>query len=396
MAKYERDIVIIGAARTPVGSFNASLASVSAPTLGGIAIKAALQRSKVPPEDVDEVIMGCVLPGGLGQAPARQAMHKAGLPWSVAAMTINKVCGSGLKAVGLGVQAILSGDAEVVLAGGMESMSGAPYFLPGARQGFRMGNVNCIDLMIHDGLWDPYNNCHMGVFAEKLASEYGYTRAELDEFAAESYRRALKAQEEGIFSEEIVPVEVTDKKGNVTVIDQDEEPKRVDFAKMPKLKPAFKSDGVITAANASSINDGAAAVVITTPERAKKYGSEILGYVVGQATASQPPEWFTTAPVASIEKLLQKIGWKKEDVDLWEINEAFSDVTLHAIRTLGLDHKKVNIYGGAVAIGHPIGASGARILVTLLYAMKRLDVKRGVASLCIGGGEAISMAIERR
>jgi acetyl-CoA C-acetyltransferase len=259
-----------------------------------------------------------------------------------------------------------------------------------------MGNVSCIDLMIHDGLWDPYNNCHMGVFAEKLAAEYGYTRAELDEFSAESYRRALKAIEEGIFNDEVVPVEIVDKKGNVTVIDQDEEPKRVDFAKMPKLKPAFKSDGVITAANASSINDGAGAVVITTPERAKKYGSEILGYIVGQSTASQPPEWFTTAPVASIEKLLQKIGWKKEDVGLWEINEAFSDVTLHAIRTLGLDHKKVNIYGGAVAIGHPIGASGARILVTLLYAMKRLDVKRGIASLCIGGGEAISMAIERK
>lgn len=396
MAKYGKDIVIIGAARTPVGSFNASLANVSAPTLGGIAIKAALQRAKIPPEDVDEVIMGCVLPGGLGQAPARQAMHKAGVPWHVGAMTINKVCGSGLKAVGLAAQTIISGDAELIVAGGMESMSGAPYFLPGARQGFRMGNVNCIDLMIHDGLWDPYNNCHMGVFAEKLAAEYKYTRAELDEFSAESYRRALKAQEEGIFNEEIVPVEIVDKKGNVTVVDQDEEPKRVDFAKMLKLKPAFKSDGVITAANASSINDGAGAVVVTTPERAKKYASEILGYIVGQTTASQPPEWFTTAPVASIEKLLKKVGWKKDDVDLWEINEAFSDVTLHAIRTLGLDHKKVNIYGGAVAIGHPIGASGARILVTLLYAMRRLDVKRGIASLCIGGGEAISMAIERR
>jgi len=396
MAKYGKDIVIIGAARTPVGSFNSSLASVPAPALGGIAIKAALQRSKVPPEEVDEVIMGCVLPGGLGQAPARQAMQKAGLPWSVAAMTMNKVCGSGLKSVGLAAQAILSGDAELIIAGGMESMSGAPYFLPGARQGFRMGNASCIDMMIHDGLWDPYSNCHMGVFAEKLAAEYKYTRAELDEFSAESYRRSLKAQENGVFNDEIVPVEIVDRKGNVTVVDQDEEPKRVDFAKMPKLKPAFKPDGVITAANASSINDGGAAVVVTTPERAKKYGSEIFGYIVGQSTASQPPEWFTTAPVASIEKLLKKVGWKKEDVELWEINEAFSDVTLHAIKVLGLDHEKVNIYGGAVAIGHPIGASGARILVTLLYAMKRLDVKRGVASLCIGGGEALSMAIERR
>ncbi len=396
MAAYEKEIAIIGAARTPVGSFNGSLSTVPVVRLGATAIKAAVERAKVPPDEIDEVIMGCVLPGGQGQAPARQAMHYAGLPWHVGAMTINKVCGSGLKSVGLAAQAIVAGDAEIVVAGGMESMSGAPHFLPNARRGYRMGNTVCVDLMIHDGLWDPYNDCHMGMFAEKLAEEFGYSREELDEFAAESYRRALKAIEDGIFKDEIVPVEVADRKGNITVVDTDEEPSRVNFEKMPRLKPAFKKDGVITAANASSINDGAAAAVITTPERAGKYGSEILGYIVGQSVASQPPEWFTTAPVASIEKLLSKIGWSKEDVDIWEINEAFSDVTLHAIRKLELDPKKVNIYGGAVALGHPIGTSGARLLVTILYTMKRLDLKRGVVSLCIGGGEAISMAIERR
>jgi len=396
MAAYEKEIVIAGAARTPVGSFNGLLSTVPAAKLGAIVIKAAVERANVPPDDIEEVIMGCVLPGGQGQAPARQAMHYAGLPWHVGAMTINKVCGSGLKSVGLAAQAIVSGDAELIVAGGMESMSGAPHFLPGARRGFRMGNTDCVDLMIHDGLWDPYSDCHMGMFAEKLAEEFGYSREELDEFAAESYRRVLKAQEEGVLSDEIVPVEITDRKGNVTVVDADEEPGRVNFEKMPKLRPAFKKDGVITAANASSINDGAAAVVVTTPERAGRYGSEILGHIIGQAVVSQPPEWFTTAPVGSIEKLLEGIGWRKDDVEIWEINEAFSDVTLHAVRKLGLDASKVNVYGGAVAIGHPIGASGARLLVTLLYAMKRLNLARGVVSLCIGGGEAIAMAIERR
>ncbi len=386
---------IVSAARTPVGSFNGVLSKVTASELGATAIKGALERSRFKAEDVDEVIMGCVVPAAQGQAPARQAALKAGLPSKVACMTINKVCGSGLKSVGLATQAIRCGDARLIIAGGMENMSWAPHALIGSRQGIRMGPGNFVDTMVNDGLWDSFNNCHMGNFADKTAELKNYTREELDEFTVDSYKKALAAQEAGKFKKEIVPVEIKGKKGDVTVVDTDEEPGRVKFDKIPKLRPAFNKDGVITAANASSLNDGAAAVAIADSEFVKERGIKPMARVVAQAAASLDPNWFTLAPIDSIKNVLKIAGMTKDDIDIWEINEAFSVVSLVTQQTLDIDPAKIDVWGGAVAIGHPIGASGARILNTLLFAMEDRNARYGCASLCIGGGEAIAMIFER-
>jgi len=389
-----KEVWIVGAARTPVGSFQGALGEVTATDLGATAIREALERSGLKGEDVDEVIMGCVLPAAQGQAPARMATLKAGLPPKVAALTINKVCGSGLKAVGLAAQAILCGDADCVIAGGFESMTLAPHALPKSRAGYRMGNYVIEDVMIKDGLWDSYNNCHMGNFADQTAKKYGYTREQLDDFSCGSYRKALKAQADGVFDWEIAPVKIQTKKGEVLVT-KDEEPAKVNFDKIPSLKPPFNKDGVITAANASSLNDGAGAVVLMEASKAKAKGLKPLAKFVAQATASLEPQWFTLAPIDSIKNVLAKAKLTVGDIDVWEINEAFSVVSVITNDKLGLDPAKVDIYGGAVAIGHPIGGSGARILVTLLNVMQRTGAKRGGASLCIGGGEAIAMIFER-
>lgn len=390
-----REVVIVSAARTPVGDFQGALSEVPATRLGTIAIEAAIGRAKVSPEEVDMCIMGCVLPAGLGQAPARQAALGAGLPKSVDCMTINKVCGSGLKAVMLAFDAIRLEEAEVVVAGGMESMTRAPYALDKARGGYRMGDGQIKDLMIKDGLWDAYNDFHMGNAAELCAEKYGFTREIQDEFAIESYARAKRAQKEGLFKDEIVPVSIPQRKGDPKVVTDDEGPGRSNPEKIPKLRPAFKKDGTVTAANASSINDGAAACVVTSAEFAKKKGIEPLARIIAHSAASREPEWFTVAPADAMKKLFEKTNLSPDDIDLFEINEAFAVVTLIANKQFGLDPAKVNIKGGAVALGHPIGASGARILTTLLYAMKDKEAKRGLATLCIGGGEAVAMIVER-
>ena len=389
-----RDVVIVGAARTPIGSFFGVLSSVPAPRLGAVAIKAALERAGLKPEQVDEVIMGCVLPAGVGQAPARQAAIYAGIPKSSGAMTINKVCGSGMKSVMLAAQAIQCGDADIIVAGGMENMTLAPYYLPTGRTGFRMGHQKAIDGMIQDGLWDVYNNFHMGNAAELCAKEMNISREEQDAFAAESYRRAQDAVNTGKFKAEIVPVEVPGRKGEVTVVDADEEPGKGKIEKFPALRPAFIKDGTVTAANASSINDGAAALVVMAAEKAQELGIKPLAKIIASATASKEPEWFTTAPTDAINKLLDKVKLSTGDIDIYEINEAFSVVSIANNRLLNLDPTKVNLRGGAVALGHPIGASGARILVTLIYLMQDMNAKRGLAALCIGGGEATAMLIE--
>ena len=390
-----REKVIIGAARTPVGSFLGSLSTVPATKLGAIVIEAAVKRAGITKESVDELIMGCVLPAAQGQAPARQAAIAAGLPYNTSAMTINKVCGSGLKSVMLASQAVALGDSDIVVAGGMESMSLSPYLLAKARTGYRMGNGSLEDGMIKDGLWDPYENAHMGTFADLCAREKGFSREEQDAFAAESYRRSLRAQKEGNLAGEIVPVSVPLPKGKERLVDTDEEPGRVNFDKIASLKPAFGKEGTVTAANASSINDGAAAVVVTTPEKAKELGATPLCKIVGYAQASIEPKWFTLAPIEAVKKLFEKTGLGKDDIDLFEINEAFAVVTLATVKELGLDSARVNVNGGAVSVGHPIGSSGARVLVTLLYAMKKRDAKRGLATLCIGGGESVAMIVER-
>lgn len=390
-----RDVVIVSAARTPVGSFFGALSTVPSPKLGAVAIKAAVERAGIKPDQVDEVIMGCVLPAGVGQAPARQAQIYAGIPKDKGALTVNKVCGSGLKSVMLAAQAIKCGDADVIVAGGMENMTLAPYYSFTGRTGFRMGHQKLIDGMIYDGLWDVYNDFHMGNAAELCAREMNVTREDQDAFAAESYRRAQEAIKSGAFKAEIVPVEVPGRKGAVTVVEDDEEPGRGKIDKIPALRPAFIKDGTVTAANASSINDGAAALVVMAADKAKALGLKPLATIVADATASKEPEWFTTAPADAINKLLSKVKMTTEDIDLYEINEAFAVVSIVNNRLLKLDPAKVNIRGGAVAIGHPIGASGARILTTLLYAMKDKNVKRGIASLCIGGGEAVAMLVER-
>lgn len=389
-----KEVWIVGAARTPIGSFNGALANVPASDLGATSIRGALARSGVSDDQVDEVIMGCVLPGGQGQAPARMAAIKAGLPAKVAAMTINKVCGSGLKAIGLGVQAIQCGDADVIVAGGMESMTLAPHVMQKSRAGYRMGNFTVEDMMIKDGLWDSHNNCHMGNFADQTAKEYGYTREQCDAFSIDSYEKVLQAQKDGIFDWEIVPVQVPQRKGEPLVVDKDEEPGRVKFDKIPKLRPAFNKDGVITAANASSINDGAGAVVLVSAEKGKELGLKPLVKYIAQATASLEPHQFPLAPIDSIKNVFAKTGLTDADIDIYEINEAFSVVSLITMDTLKIDPAKVDIYGGAVAIGHPIGGSGARVFITLLNIMQRKGYKRGLASLCIGGGEAIAMIVE--
>ncbi|GAB4329849.1 MAG: acetyl-CoA C-acyltransferase [Calditrichia bacterium] len=388
-----KEAVITAATRTPIGSFNGSLAALSAPQLGSLAIREALHRSKLEGEEVSEVIMGNVLTAGVGQAPARQAAIYAGIPNSVGCMTINKVCGSGLKAVMLATQAIRLGDSDVVVAGGMESMSNVPYYLKGARFGYRLGNGEVIDGMVHDGLWDVYNNFHMGNAAELCARECHIPRDAQDEFAVLSYNRALTAQKEGWFAEEIVPVTVKSRKGEV-VVTEDEEPQRVKFDKIPNLRPAFDKEGTVTAANASKINDGASALVLMSAEKAEQKGLKPIARVVDYTTAAKAPEWFTTAPADAISALLKKQNLTVNDVDLFEVNEAFAVVALAVNQIVGIPVEKVNIAGGAVALGHPIGASGARILTTLLYNLKRTEGKKGIASLCIGGGEAVAVLVE--
>lgn len=388
-----RNVVITSAVRTPIGSFNGALAPLKAPQLGSIVIREALKRSQIKPEQVQQVIMGNVITAGVGQAPARQAAIFAGLPTSVDCMTINKVCGSGLKAVMLARNEIALGEADIVVAGGMESMSNAPYLLDKARWGYRMGHAELIDAMIRDGLWDVYNNFHMGNAAELCARECNIPREAQDEFAVLSYKRALEAQEKGYFKEEIVPVPVPQKKGEI-IVEEDEEPKKARFEKIPTLRPAFEKDGTVTAANASKINDGASAVVVMAEETAQSLGIKPLARIVAQATASKDPEWFTTAPADAIQRVLQKAQMTVDDIDLFEINEAFAVVTIAVDNILGIPVEKVNIAGGAVALGHPIGASGARILTTLIHNLKRTGGKRGIASLCIGGGEAVAVIIE--
>ncbi|HKC50644.1 MAG TPA: acetyl-CoA C-acetyltransferase [Myxococcota bacterium] len=387
------DVVISSACRTPIGAFQGALSSLSAAELGAVAIREAVKRSGVDPSKVERAFMGNVLPAGMGQAPARQAVIKAGLPVSVGAVTVNKVCGSGLQAVMFARRDILIGDASVVVAGGMESMTNAPYVLPQARGGYRMGNGQIIDSMIHDGLWDPYKNMHMGNCGDMVAAKYGFTREDQDAFAAESYRRARAAQASGKFKGEIVPVEIAGKKGSV-VVDQDEEPGRGDPSKFAGLRPAFGKDGTVTAANASSINDGAAALVISSGARAAELKLPVLAKIVADASAAVEPEWFTIAPVHALASFYKKTGTKPTDWDLYEINEAFSGVTMAAAKEHGLDLANVNVHGGAVALGHPIGCSGARLLVTLIHALKDRGKKRGIATLCIGGGEAVALGVE--
>ncbi len=386
-------IVITGAKRTPIGSFQGQFSGVATPQLGAAAIKAACVQAAIDTQIVDEVIVGCVLPAGLGQAPARQAALAADLPLSAGCTTINKVCGSGMKAVMLAHDLILAGSANTVVAAGMESMTDAPYLLPKARGGYRMGHGEVLDHMFLDGLQNPYDNNMMGVFAESCADKYNFSRNEQDEFSASSVTRAMEAMQSGIFAQEIAPVTVSNRRGE-KIINQDEEPPRCNLEKIPTLRPAFRKNGTVTAANASKISDGAAAVVVMSETAAKESDSTILATIVAHTTHSQEPEWFTTAPVGAIQKLLDKTGWTVEDVDLFEINEAFAVVTMAAIRELKLDPEKVNIHGGACALGHPIGASGTRLIVTLINALQQRGLKRGVASLCIGGGEATAIAIE--
>jgi acetyl-CoA C-acetyltransferase len=390
-----KDVYIVDGVRTAMGSFQGGLSTVPAAKLGAVAIKGALERSGVSGDQVDEVYMGNVLLGGQGQAPGRQAWIYAGQPESVPCVTLAKVCGSGLRTVMMGAASVKAGDADVILAGGMENMTMAPYALPKGRSGFRMGNAEVVDLLVNDGLWDVYNNYHMGMAAELCASELNITREEQDEFALNSYKKAIAAIEAGEFKREIVPVEVPGRRGAVTVFDQDESPYQSKLEKIPGLRPAFKKDGTVTAANASSINDGAAAVVVASEAKVKEYGLAPKFRIVGYAGHAQKPEWFTTAPAEAIKKVWQKTGLTDADIDTYEINEAFSVVSLAVNRLCELDGSKVNIRGGAVALGHPIGASGARILVTLMHTMEDKGFKRGLASLCIGGGEAVAMIIER-
>lgn len=389
-----QDVVILSAARTPIGSFQGSLASFSAPQLGSFAIAEAIKRAGISGDQVDETLMGCVLTGGMGQAPARQAALGAGLPNSVPCTTVNKVCGSGMKTLMLAAQAIKLGDANVVVAGGMESMSNAPYILEKARTGYRMGNGTLIDMMIHDGLWDPYHNVHMGNCGDKTSAECGFSREALDGFAAESYTRALNAQKEGRFADEIVAVQVPQRKGDPLSIDTDEEPGKGNISKLPDLRPAFGKEGVTTAGNASSINDGGGAMIVSSAAWAEAQGKKPLGRVVAYAQHAQEPEWFTTAPAFAVEKLLAKAGLTVADVDLFEVNEAFSVVSLVVAQKLGIPHEKLNVNGGAVSIGHPIGMTGIRLVMTALFELRRRGGKYAVCTPCIGGGEATAVLIE--
>jgi acetyl-CoA C-acetyltransferase len=391
-------VVIVSAVRTPVGKFQGSLQPFSAPRLGALVVREAVRRAGIEPARIDECIMGCVIQAGVGQNPARQAALWGGLPPAAAALTINKVCGSGLKAVGLAVQAIQTGNADFVVAGGMESMSNAPYLLPNARAGYRMGNGALVDSMIYDGLWDIYNNFHMGVAGELVAAKYGITREEQDEFAAESHRRAATAHAEGLFRDEILPVEIpAARKGEQPRIFESDESVRpgTTVEILSRLKPTFKEGGTVTAGNSPGVNDGAAALVVTSAELARELGLTPLAVVSAQATSGREPEWMSLAPIDAVRKVAVKAGWPLADVDLFELNEAFSVQALAVNHELGLDPAKVNVHGGAVAIGHPIGASGARVLVTLLYAMAQREAARGIAALCLGGGNAVALAVER-
>jgi acetyl-CoA C-acetyltransferase len=387
------DVFIVGAKRTPIGSFQGQFAPLSAVDLGATAISAAVEHAGVDVNDIDETIMGCVLPAGVGQAPARLAAIAAGIPVSAGSMTINKVCGSGLKAVMLAHDSIKAGSSEVAVAGGMESMTNAPYLLPRARGGLRMGHGEVLDHMFWDGLQSPYDGQMMGIFGETCADKYDFSREEMDAFATASVERAQRAMAEGDFTDEISSVTVKTRRGEV-VCDQDEEPPRCDVSKIPNLRPAFRKDGGVTAANSSKISDGAAATVVASAEAVQRLGLTPLARIVAHATHSHEPEWFTTAPSTAVANVMEKAGWTKDDVDLFEINEAFASVTMAAMHDNNLDHDKVNINGGACALGHPVGASGARLLVTLVHALKRRGLKRGVASLCLGGGEAVAVAIE--
>jgi len=386
-------IVILAARRTPVGAFQGAFASVTAPQLGSVAIKAALADSGMAAAQIDEVIMGCVLSAGIGQAPARQAALGGGIPVSVPTTTVNKMCGSAMRAVMLACDQVRAGSANVVVAGGIESMTNAPYLLPKARAGYRMGNQEVLDHMFYDGLQSPWDGQLMGCFAEATSEKYGFTRKAQDDFAAESVRRALAAVNNGDFAAEIAPVATKTRKGEA-LVDKDETPFTLDIAKIPTLKPAFKKDGTVTAASSSGISDGAAALVLTRESFAASQGRRPLARILGYASFAREPEWFTLAPVGAMQKLLRQLDWQAKDVDLYEINEAFAAVPMAAMKDLGLDHQKVNVNGGACALGHPIGATGARILTTLLYALRARGKKRGIASLCIGGGEATAIAIE--
>jgi acetyl-CoA C-acetyltransferase len=386
-------VVILSARRTPVGAFQGVFASVAAPQLGAVAIKAALSGSGLAASEVSEVIMGCVLSAGIGQAPARQAALAAGLPTSTPATTVNKMCGSAMRAVMLGADQILAGTARVIVAGGLESMTNAPYLLPKARAGYRMGNQEVLDHMFFDGLQSPWDGQLMGCFAEATSEKYGFTRQAQDEFAAESVRRALAAVNDGAFASEVAPVSTKTRKGEV-LVDKDETPFTLDIAKIPTLKPAFKKDGTVTAASSSGISDGAAALVLARESFAASKGLKPLARILGYTSFAREPEWFTVAPVGAMQKLLSQLEWRANDVDLYEINEAFAAVTMAAMKDLSLDHAKVNVNGGACALGHPIGATGARIMTTLLHALKARGKRRGIASLCIGGGEATAIAVE--
>jgi acetyl-CoA C-acetyltransferase len=392
------DAVIISACRTPVGKFQGSLSDFSAPQLGAIVVREAVKRAGIDPAQVNECIMGNVVSAGLGQNPARQAAIFGGLSPATGAMTINKVCGSGLKSVALAAQAVQTGNSSVVVAGGMESMTNAPYLLPQARKGYRLGNAQIIDSMVHDGLWDVYNDYHMGITGENVAEKYGITREEQDDFAVNSHRKAVSAIKECRFKAQVVPVEIPAKKKGAppVIFDKDEGPREDTTIEILRaLKPAFKKDGTVTAGNAPGVNDGAAAVVVTSAQRAKELGTKPMVRIVAQATSGVEPKWVMMAPVSAVRQIWEKTGWRNEDVDLYELNEAFSVQALGVIRELGLNMHRVNVNGGAVAIGHPIGASGARVLVTLIYEMIRRDVKRGIAALCLGGGNAVAMAVER-
>lgn len=391
------DVVIVSAVRTPVGKFQGSLSDLSAPQLGSIVVREAVKRAGVDPANVSECIMGNVVSAGLGQNPARQAALGAGLPSAVSAMTINKVCGSGLKAVALGQQAIQTGNSDIVVAGGMESMTNAPYLLPQARKGYRLGDGKLIDSMVHDGLWDKYNDYHMGNTGENVAEKYGITREEQDEYALNSHRKAISAIKECRFKDQIVPVELPSKKGAPPQFFTIDESPREDttIEVLRSLKAAFKKDGTVTAGNSPGVNDGASAVVLMSAAKAKELGLKPMARIVAQATSGIDPAWVMMAPVDAVRQLWKKTGWKNEDVDLYEINEAFSVAAIAVTRELGLDLSKVNVNGGAVALGHPIGASGARILTTLLYEMIRRDVHKGIAALCLGGGNAVGLAVER-
>ena len=391
----KQQAVIVSAVRTPMGSFNGVFGSLPATKLGSIAIAEALKRSGVSPDHVDDVYMGCVLSAGLGQAPARQAAIGAGIPHSVGATTVNKVCGSSLQTLIMASQAIALGDARIIVAGGMENMTRAPYLLEKARQGYRLGHAELVDSLVKDGLWDVYNNFHMGDGGELCAAKYGITRGEVDDFALESYRRAQEAVATGIFTREIVSVDVPQRKGAPLTMTDDEESGRVDLSNLRDLKPAFREDGVLTVGNSPSCNDGAAALVVMSEEEAVHLGLTPMARIVGYAGAALAPEWFTMAPVEAIQLVLKKAALSLGDIDLFEINEAFSAVSLAINRELGLDPERVNVNGGAIALGHPIGATGARILTTLLHAMEVRDVRRGLASLCIGGGEALAIVVER-